>query len=99
MIPKYIDIHAHVNFKAFEKDHNVVIRRALDSGTWFLMLVLRLILHVKQSEWLTDMKKACMQCIGLHPIHTDKSFHDKQELGNEGEAFTSRGEIFDKKFI
>ncbi len=34
--------------------------------------------------------------VGLHPIHTGASFHDKQELGEEGGEFTSRGEIFDK---
>lgn len=33
--------------------------------------------------------------VGLHPIHTDKSFHDKEELGSGGEEFTSRGEVFD----
>ncbi len=48
--------------------------------------------------------------VGLHPIHTEKSYHDPQELGvgpnpsfsnsrelenKEGEGFTSRGENFD----
>ena len=33
--------------------------------------------------------------VGIHPIHTSKSFHDKQELGAEGQEFTSRGEEFD----
>lgn len=34
--------------------------------------------------------------VGLHPIHTEKSYHDKKELGASGEAraFTSRGEEF-----
>jgi TatD DNase family protein len=38
--------------------------------------------------------------IGLHPIHTAKSYHDAQELGG-GEAataFTSRGEAFDAEY-
>ncbi|MEK7113518.1 MAG: TatD family hydrolase, partial [Patescibacteria group bacterium] len=35
--------------------------------------------------------------VGLHPVHTSASFHDEQELGGEGKAFTSRGEIFDKE--
>ena len=35
--------------------------------------------------------------IGLHPVHTSKSFHDEQELGGGDGArgFTSRGEAFD----
>jgi TatD DNase family protein len=40
--------------------------------------------------------------IGLHPVHTSKSFHDAQELetdsGVDAQGFTSRGEIFDHDF-
>ena len=97
MIPKYIDIHAHVNFKAFEKDHNVVIRRALDSGTWFFNVGTQIDTSREAIRMAHRYEEGVYAIIGLHPIHTDKSFHDKQELGNEGEAFTSRGEIFDKK--
>jgi len=32
--------------------------------------------------------------VGLHPVHTTKSYHDPQELGG-GSAFTSRGEDFE----
>jgi len=35
--------------------------------------------------------------IGLHPIHTAKSYHDEKEIGEGGKEFTSRGEIFDKE--
>lgn len=33
--------------------------------------------------------------VGVHPIHTSKSFHDVQELGEGGKEFVSRGESFD----
>jgi TatD DNase family protein len=33
-------------------------------------------------------------CVGLHPIHTSASFHDEDELGDEGKTFTSKGEAF-----
>jgi TatD DNase family protein len=36
--------------------------------------------------------------IGLHPIHTDKSFHDEEELGEGGKEFTSRGEVLEYDF-
>ena len=36
--------------------------------------------------------------IGLHPIHTSKSYHDEEELGKGGKEFTSRGENFDYEF-
>ncbi len=33
--------------------------------------------------------------VGLHPVHTAKSYHDEKELGEGGKEFTSRGEVFD----
>jgi TatD DNase family protein len=41
-------------------------------------------------------KEGVYAIVGLHPIHTGKSHHDEQELGEGGEEFTSRGEVFDK---
>lgn len=32
-MPKYIDIHAHTNFKAFDEDRDAVISRALENDT------------------------------------------------------------------
>jgi TatD DNase family protein len=34
--PKYIDIHAHTNFTAFEADRSAVVKRALDAGVWMI---------------------------------------------------------------
>src|SRR3989344_5283209 len=36
--------------------------------------------------------------VGLHPIHTGKSFHDSDELGEGGGGFTSRGEPFEYEY-
>ena len=35
-MPKYIDIHSHVNFKAFDEDRDEVIKRAFDNDTWII---------------------------------------------------------------
>ena len=32
-MPKYIDIHSHVNFRAFDEDRDAVIKRALENET------------------------------------------------------------------
>ncbi|MEK7572302.1 MAG: TatD family hydrolase [Patescibacteria group bacterium] len=95
-MPKYIDVHAHVNFKAFKEDHNAVVRRALDGGTWFFNIGTQIDTSKSAIKMAHRYSEGVYAVIGLHPIHTDKSFHDKQELGDEGEAFTSRGEVFDK---
>lgn len=96
-MPKYIDIHSHVNFTAFDADRDEVIKRALENDTW----VINVGTQVDTSKKAVDMANAYPEgvyaIIGLHPIHTGASFHDKKELGEEGAEFTSRGEVFDKE--
>jgi len=96
-MPKYIDIHAHTNFKAFEEDRDAVINRALDNDTWVINIGTQYDTSKKAVEMTNDYKEGVYATIGLHPIHTDASYHDEQELGSEGKEFTSRGEIFDKE--
>jgi len=96
MTPKYIDIHTHVNFKAFDDDRDAVIERALDSGTWMINVGTQVDTSRSAIELAHKYKEGVYAIIGLHPIHTGASFHDKQELGEEGGEFTSRGEILDK---
>lgn len=95
MTPKYIDIHAHVNFKAFDEDRDAVIARALENNTWVINIGTQVDTSRSAIE-LAHQYDGVYAIVGLHPIHTDKSFHDEQELGDEGRVFTSRGEIFDK---
>jgi len=96
MIPKYIDIHSHVNFKAFDEDRDVVIKRALENNTWIINAGTQIDTSKKAIELAHQYEKGVYATIGLHPIHTSASFHDEQELGEGGKEFTSRGEDFDK---
>ncbi|KKP77720.1 MAG: Hydrolase, TatD family [Candidatus Nomurabacteria bacterium GW2011_GWC2_35_35] len=50
----------------------------------------------KAVEIAHQYKEGVYAIIGLHPIHTDISYHNEEELGETGKEFTSRGEIFDK---
>lgn len=95
-MPKYIDIHAHTNFKAFEEDRDAVVRRALDNDTWIINIGTQYDTSKKAVE-MTNEYEGVYACIGLHPIHTGASYHDHEELGEDGQEFTSRGEIFDKE--
>ena len=94
-MPKYIDIHAHTNFKAFDADRDEVVNRALSNDTWVINIGTQYDTSKKAVE-MTNEYEGVYATIGLHPIHTDASYHDEQELGSEGKEFTSRGEIFDK---
>lgn len=94
MQPKYIDIHSHLHFAAFDEDREIVLKRTLDSGTWMINVGTQYDTSVNAVKLANTAPEGVFATIGLHPIHTSKSYHDKQELGEEGEAFTSRGEEF-----
>ena len=96
-MPKYIDIHSHVNFKAFDEDRDEVIRRALENDTWVINVGTQIDTSRKAVEIAHQYKEGVYAIIGLHPIHTGASFHDEKELGVGGAEFTSRGEVFDKE--
>ena len=98
MEPKYFDIHAHVNFKAYDEDRDAVIRRAIDEGVH----IMNVGTQQKTSAFAVEMAEkyghGVYAAVALHPIHTSSSFHDTSELGPEGKAFTSKGEKFDPDF-
>lgn len=95
-MPKYIDIHSHVNFKAFDEDRDEVIKRALDNDTWVINVGTQVDTSRKAVAMANQYKEGVYAIVGLHPIHTGASFHDEKELGVGGTEFTSRGEVFDK---
>ncbi len=97
MIPRYIDIHSHVNFKVFDEDREDALKRALDNGTWMINVGTQIDTSRKAVEVASQYKEGVYAIVGLHPIHTGASYHDEQELGEGGKEFTSRGEIFDKE--
>ena len=79
--PKYIDIHSHINFKAFDEDRDEVIKRALESDTWVINVGTQLDTSRKAVEMANQYKEGVYAIIGLHPIHTGASYHDEKELG------------------
>lgn len=91
---RYFDAHTHLNFAAYDADRPEVFARTAEAdvgvnivGTQFDTSKAAVELaHTYPDTWAT---------IGLHPIHTTKSHHDAQELGEGNKEFTSRGEVFD----
>jgi TatD DNase family protein len=91
---RYFDAHTHVQFVAFKNDVTDVIARAKEAevgmnivGTQYDTSAAAVALAEKHNDTYAT--------IGLHPIHTSKSYHDEKELGEGGKEFTSRGEVFD----
>lgn len=91
---KYVDNHAHINFKAFDEDRDKVIKRAIDAEV-IVINVGTQIDTSKSAIELAEKHEGMFAIIGLHPTHTGKSHYDENELGEEGKDFTEHGEEFD----
>jgi TatD DNase family protein len=96
--PKFIDIHAHTNFTAFDADRKEVVERALKDGVWMINIGTQQDTSEKAVEMTKEFPEGVYAIVGLHPIHVNPSFHDKDELGDDAKGFSSRGENFEKDF-
>lgn len=91
---RYFDAHTHLNFAAYDADRPEVFARTAEAEVGVNIVGTQMdtsraavaLAHQYTDTWAT---------IGLHPIHTTKSHHDEQELGDGNKEFTSRGEVFD----
>src|ERR1700744_2284977 len=91
---KRIDIHAHLNFAAFDADRDEVIKRTLESSTAFINVGTQLDTSKSAAALAEKSPEGVYAIVGLHPIHTSASYHDEKELGEGGKEFTSSGEVF-----
>jgi len=93
---QFFDAHTHVQFSAFDADRGEVLARAATAGVGMVNVGTQATTSAAAIA-LAEKNENIYAAIGLHPIHTSKSYHDEAELGGgEGaKAFTSRGEIFD----
>ncbi len=102
MTPQLFDVHTHTQFAAYAEDKDAVIRRALDVGVWIVNVGTQRDTSEAAVETAHRYAEGIYAAVGLHPVHTEKSYHDKQELGitnqESGTGFTSRGEEFDFEY-
>jgi len=91
---KYFDAHTHVNFVAFKDDNEAAIARAAEIGVAMNTVGTQFDTS-RDAVAMAEKFENVYATIGLHPIHTGKSYHDEKELGEGGKTFTSRGEDFD----
>src|SRR3989344_4424261 len=98
---KFIDIHCHAQFAAYDSDRDEVMKRAQEASVGMINVGTQQDTSLAAIELAHKYPDIAWATIGLHPIHTSKSFHDDQELGmmnNELGSFTSRGEVFDYEY-
>ena len=91
---KFFDAHTHVQFDAFKEDTEEVIARAKERKVGMNLVGTQYDTSFAGVS-LAEKHENVWASIGLHPIHTSKSYHDVKELGEGGKEFTSRGEQFD----
>ena len=96
---RFFDAHTHAQFAAYDSDRPEVLARAHSSGVGMINIGTQKDTS-RAALVFAHRHENVYAAVGLHPIHTSKSYHDSQELGG-GEAakgFTSRGEEFDYEY-
>jgi TatD DNase family protein len=94
----FFDAHTHTHFAAFDKDWKETIQRALDANVWLINVGTQQDTSRRAVEVAHEFPEGVFAAVGLHPIHTEASYHDAKELGaspSTSSGFTSRGEEFD----
>ena len=94
---KYIDTHAHMNFAIYDDVRTDIINRTRKDN----VTVINIGTQQDTSTLAVDMADQhdhLYAIIGLHPIHAVSHFHNHDEVGKDGDEFTSRGEVFDTNF-
>ncbi len=94
---KYYDCHCHINFAAFKDEVTPAVKCAREADVGMIVVGTQYDTSAEAVR-IAEAHEDVYAAIGLHPIHTAKSYHDAQELGAESPpagGFTSRGEIFD----
>lgn len=100
----FFDAHTHTQFSGYDADRVAVIRRALDAEVRMINVGTQRDTSRAAVELARKYPDGSIYAaVGLHPIHTSRSYHDVAELGapdmeDAAKAFTSRGEIFDMDY-
>lgn len=82
----FLDAHTHVQFAAYDADRDEVIRRTLGAGVRLVNVGTQRDTSRRAVEVAEAYKEGVYAAVGLHPIHTGKTFHDADELGGGSPA-------------
>src|SRR3989344_8825814 len=94
----FIDTHCHVNFNAFRKDADDVIKKSLGEGMRLIMPKSQYSTSKRAVEIAERYETNVYAAVGLHPIHVgEKRMVDEEELdpGASPPTFETKEEDFD----
>ncbi len=96
--PELFDAHTHLQFNAYDKDREDVIKRTIDAGVWVVNVGTQIDTSMSAVK-LAEEHSGFYATIGLHPTHTHESFHDEKELSGGGRGFKSRAESISEEYL
>jgi len=89
-----IDSHSHLNFNAYKKDADEVIRRSLNNDIWVINVGSQYDTSKRAVEIAEKYKKGVYAAVGLHPVHLETGLvrikSDPEEI-----RFSAQEEVFD----
>lgn len=88
-----IDTHAHLNFNAFSKDVDGVIKRTLESDVWVINVGSQYSTSKRAVEMAERYEIGIFAAVGLHPIHLEERKVDASEVDSQA-VFKTRAEEF-----
>ncbi|MBI2054195.1 MAG: TatD family hydrolase [Candidatus Staskawiczbacteria bacterium] len=91
-----IDTHSHLNFEAFKKDSDEVIKRTLGQNIWLINVGTRYETSEEAVKIAEKYKEGVYAAIGLHPIYAGTEFVKIKTDQSEGE-FLTKEQGFDKE--
>jgi|SRR3989338_3676461 len=97
-IPKIIDTHSHLNFKAFKEDSDEVIKRTLADNIWMINVGTKYETSLKAVEMTKEYEKGVYCAIGLHPMYAAAEFVKLKTDPDEGEFLIKEQEFNKEKY-
>lgn len=78
-MPKYFDIHSHLNFDKYDEDREEVIKRLEETDTYTIVVGTDLE-SSRQAVELADQNERIYACIGVHPVDDPSREFNKDEF-------------------
>lgn len=89
---RYIDIHSHVNFPAFDNDREEVIKRAQEASVAMINVGTGLETSQSAVDLARQHSDGVYAIVGLHPTHSTTTPADSDEIKNKA---IHEAEVFD----
>lgn len=80
MTPKFIDTHAHLNFRAFENDYSEIIARTLEQSAWMINVGSQIATSKKAISIAREYRQGVYASVGFHPTHALDFEWNKNDL-------------------